>query len=188
MKKKIVPTAKEKALADELQTPTEKPQALQSKLGIFDTLLRTPTIDAAQLLGGGKTEWINAMDDVNPLFPTAGAFSVAFFVLRAWYYTSKTAKQPDRMGIKIATPDQKVWHLALSYPFSDETGEPVYADRQAVLEHFEQSTQAVGLMQFQKVDRGQPNPYWRLIYADEHSLELAGEKMPVAPVDPDMPF
>ena len=193
MKKPIKPTAKEKQLATQMQNPTsagsDKPVALTKATGIFGALLKTPTASAETMLGGERTEWINAMNEINPLFPNAGSnFSRPFFALRAWYFESKNATQKSRMGLKLALPDDKVYHISLSYPANEETQEAIYPDRAAVLEHFENSTQAVGLMQFEKVDRGQANPYWRLIYADEHSLELAGETMPQAQQDEEIPF
>lgn len=174
LNQKNKPTAEEKQLAMEVQAPVEKPQAI-AKSGIFSSLLQQPTIDAAQLLGNDKTVWINAIDEVNPLFPSGGNFSRPFFAIRAWFFESRTATQKSRMGLKIALPDEKVYHISLSYPISDATGEPLYADRQTVLQHFNNSSTPIGLLQFEKVDRGQSNTYWRLIYSDQHSMELAGE-------------
>lgn len=170
---KSKPSPEEKHLAMVAQT-TDKPLAIV-KPGIFSALLKQSTTDAESLLGGEKTVWINTMDVINPLFPSGGNFSRPFFAIRAWFFESKTATQKARIGLKIALPDQKIYHVSLSYPISDVTGEPLYSDRQVILQHFEESSVPVGLMQFEKVDRGHSNTYWRLIYSDEHSMELAGE-------------
>jgi|SRR5215468_7327070 len=193
MKRNIKPTSEEKQIANEMQkTPnaSEKPVAL-NQVGVFTMLMQQPTIDAKALLGGGKVEWINAMENINPLFPTGGQFSRPFFVVRAWYFESKTATQKSRAGFKLVTPDENIWHISLPYPLHEDTLQPIYADRETLLNHFENSTVAVGLMQFEKVDRGQNNTYWRFIYSDEHSMELAGEPMPTpgkqAETDDEMP-
>ena len=188
MRKQAV-TRHESKAAMEAQAPIsqDKPQALATQ-GIFNSLMSQPTVDARQMLGGDRTDWINAMDEENPLFPTGGNFSRPFFILRAWFFQSKNATQKDRMGIKLATPDNKVWHISLSYPFND-AGDPMYPDRAVILDHFNSSTTAIGLIQFEKVDRGQNHPYWRMIFSDEHSMELAGEAMPEKPTgDPNEPF
>lgn len=167
------PSVEEKKMAMELQAPT-KPEAIQT-LKMFSWLLKQPTVNAAELLGAGKDTWINSMDDVNPLFPTGADFSRPFFVLKAWYFESKTAVQKSRIALKMALPDERVYHISLTYPMSEESGEALYSDREIVLNHFANSSQPVGLMQFEKIDRGQSNAYWRLIYSDSHSMELAGE-------------
>ncbi|MCI0613386.1 hypothetical protein L0244_10375 [bacterium] len=164
----------------ELQTPVmpvtvEKPQAI-AKSNIFSSLLNQPTVNAAELLGGEKTEWINTMEECNPLFPKGDEFSRPFFALRAWTFESKSATQKSRMGLKIVLPDGKIFHVSLSYVLSTITGEPMYQDRQVVVEHFEKSSTPIGLMQFEKIGRGHSNTYWRLIYADQYTIELAGEK------------
>lgn len=181
--KRNQPTAQEKQLATEMQTP-EKPVALTTNnaSNLFQSLLNQPTIDAQQLLGGGKTVWIDTRVQTNELFPTGGDFSLAFFVLRAWYFESKTARNADRFGAKIAMSDGQVYHISLAYPYklNESSGElePMYTDRQALVEHFKRDSTPVGIMQFQKIDRGQSNPYWRLIYADQGTMELAGGSMP----------
>lgn len=180
MKREVKPTKVEKQIATEMQAPENKPEALQ-KMGIFSSLLNQPTMDAAQLFGGGTTIWINAMQERNELFPEGGDFSRPFFIIRAWQFTSKTATQKDRIGMKLALSDENVYHVSLSYPFKidKDSGElvAIYPDRQIVIDHFEFSSTPIGLMQFQKVDRGQNNPYWRLIYADEGTMELANVKL-----------
>lgn len=172
-KAKQQPTAEEKQLAVDLQAP-DKPQQMV-KAGVFSMLLQQPTVDASQLLGGDKTVWINTMEDHNELFPAGGDFSRPFFALKAWFFASKSARQKARIGLKIALPDEQIYHVSLSYPLGrDNAG--MYKDRRIILQHFENSSTPVGLMQFQKIDRGQSNSYWRLIYADQHSIELAGEQ------------
>lgn len=177
------PTKEEKNLAMSLQgpQPPEANDAMQPK-SLFNALLEQPTMDAAQLFGGVTAVWVNPMEEYNELFPEGGDFSKPFFVVRAWTFTSKTATQKDRIGLKLAASDGNIYHVSLPHPYKIEaqTGEleALYADRKIIADHFAMSSTPVGLMQFQKIDRGQSNSYWRLINADAGTIELANVKLP----------
>jgi len=188
--KRVKPTDEEVRFATNLQAPSSVPDEdkplplIKTVDNLFVQLLNAPTMSADLLLGGGdeKTQWINTADEINPLFPGGGDFSVPFFCVLAWYFESKTAVQKSRIGMKLILSDGSAQHISLPYPIL-EASQTGYGDRFRMLTHFEKSSQPVGLFQFQKIDQGQPNAYWRLIKCDDHSMKLAS-----SPVQEEIPF
>jgi hypothetical protein len=193
MKKPIKPIKRasqtEKKIATDMQAPTptkpiptEQHSIAMKPKNEFQSLLNSPTRDASSILGGESLLFVQLQDEQNPFFPTDADFSLPFFITKAWIYDSANARIKSRIAFRCVLMSNAVYGVALPYTLDPE-GKPVYQDREAVLKAFSQSTQPIGLAQWRKIDKGQGTPYYALIYADEHTMELAGVN-----VDKDIPF
>lgn len=161
-----------------------KPLMPVTNTNAFESLLGGGMRDASTIIGGEGGKWINMLETPNELFPNGGDFSLPFVMIKANYHNSKTAQNPERMIIRIVLQDGEQYLISLPFAGNDANA---YPDRKALLDAFAVDSRPIGLLQFQAQDRGLPNPYYRFIYADKHTMELAGlQAQPQA--DKDVPY
>ncbi|MGH9878010.1 MAG: hypothetical protein ACRD5H_10265, partial [Nitrososphaerales archaeon] len=181
MKKQQKPTRLEVAKATEAQAPPCLTIAKREQ-NEFSTLQQSQTRDASTLLGGEKLSFLMLQEKPKELFLNDSDVSLPFFITRCWIYESKTAMETSRIAFRIVTSTNEVYGVALPYKLAHD-GTPLYADRADILKAFQLDSRPIGLIQFQGIDRGFGTPYFRLIYASDETIEMAG-----LAIDKEIPF
>lgn len=171
MKKNAI-TKEESKLAMQAQAPMDENRNETKMVTSFKQLAKVAT--KPRDMFGGNAQWIKP-DELFSEDYRDGLQSPAFFISKAFKYTSKTLG--DRVGLEIITSNNRCYNVGL--PFNEND-----IKRMGILDHFAaDKTVIIGPVCFQKLDLGKGNDYYDVVPYENGVNQNAPVEIPFVETD-----